>query len=243
MPNNYFQFKQFTIHQDRCAMKVCTDACLFGGWIGGRVDSWEMTDDRREERRVLDIGAGTGLLSLMLAQKVNAFIDAIEINADAALQAAENFNASPWSERLAIHHQPIQEWAETNYDLIISNPPFFEQDLKSPNTERNLALHDTGLTLEILWLQVVKCLHSAGQFAILLPAHRLADCISLATKHEFYLWEEVQVHQTEKHSPFRVMLWFGRNEIETKRSSMVIKENGVYTDRFCELLKDYYLRL
>ena len=133
-----------------------------------------MTDDRREERRVLDIGAGTGLLSLMLAQKVNAFIDAIEINADAALQAKENFNASPWSERLAVHHQPIQTWTETNYDLIISNPPFFEQDLKSPNTERNLALHDTGLTLEILWQQVVRCLHTTGQFAILLPAHRLS---------------------------------------------------------------------
>lgn len=199
------------------------------------VDSWE--------KRVLDIGAGTGLLSLMLAQKSSAVIDAIEINTDAALQAAENFNTSPWSERLAVHHQPIQTWMETNYDLIISNPPFFEQDLKSPNTERNLALHDTGLTLEMLWLQVVRCLHTTGQFAILLPAHRLADCISLATKHAFYLWEEVLVHQTEKHSPFRVMLWFGRTANETKQSSMVIKENGEYTERFRELLKDYYLRL
>src|SRR3954469_11797521 len=126
MANNYFSFKQFIIHQDKCAMKVCTDACLFGAYVA---DRFQITNSKFH---VLDIGAGTGLLSLMLAQKNSTVqIDAVEIDKAASEQAKENFKHSLWRDRLHIHHQPIQEFGMNTYNLIISNPPFYENDLKS----------------------------------------------------------------------------------------------------------------
>ena len=241
MPNSYFQFKQFTIHQDRCAMKVCTDACLFGAWVGRKVSSWQMTFDRKNYSRALDIGTGTGLLSLMLAQKNDCWIDAIDINHSAAQQAEENIQDSKWKDQITVHTINILEWKSEPYDLIISNPPFYENDLKSPDTDRNLALHDSGLTLVTLFEQVARLLQPHGRFALLLPAHRRTEAMDLAKQYDWIATETLEVCQTEKHTPFRAMFWFEKGIAASEAKRMQIKENGVYTEGFVDLLRDYYL--
>ncbi|MDP4263910.1 MAG: methyltransferase, partial [Bacteroidota bacterium] len=137
MANNYFQFKQFIIHQDRCAMKVTTDACLFGAWAAKRIRN---SGDRT--LNMLDIGTGTGLLSLMIAQQCDALIDAIEIDKVAAGQAEENVTSSPWKEKIRITQGDIKYFAKSSssrYDIVICNPPFYENELVSPSHEKNIA--------------------------------------------------------------------------------------------------------
>lgn len=216
-------------------MKVCTDACLFGAWVAGKQVS--------TAARLLDIGTGTGLLSLMIAQKLPGQIDAIEIDADAANQAIENIQQSPWHNRISVSNVSLDEWKGTGYNLIFTNPPFYEQDLKSNNQKRNLALHDTGLTLAALWQSVSDNLVADGQFAVLLPFHRLDDCLQVAGLHGFHLREQVTVQQTEMHAPFRVMLLFKRENNVSVQKSILIKKEGAYSIEFIALLKDYYLHL
>lgn len=239
MANSYFQFKQFTVQQDKCAMKVCTDACLFGAAVA---DRFQRSGGRIH---VLDVGAGTGLLSLMLAQKnPKAVIDAVEIDKDAAEQARDNYKASPWKDQLNIHHQPIQEFGINTYDLIVSNPPFYENDLKSESNKRNLALHSAALGLDDLLDVMQKHLSAQGKFAVLLPYHRAANFINHALLKDFHLEEEIAVKQTPRHPYFRSILFFGRNRVTVKHSDIVINnEKGNYSDEFTALLKDYYLNL
>jgi tRNA1Val (adenine37-N6)-methyltransferase len=239
MSNSYFQFKQFTVQQDKTAMKVCTDACLFGAYVA---DRFARTATRFN---VLDIGTGTGLLSLMVAQKnAVARIDAVEIDKGAAEQARENFKLSPWKDRLHIHHQPIQAFGINTYDLIISNPPFYENDLKSENTKRNIALHSEALGLDDLQDIIKKHLAPQGKFAVLLPYHRSANFINHAQLKDFFLQEEISVKQTSKHPYFRSILLFGRSKVAVKHSDLCIKEkNEDYSVEFIDLLRDYYLKL
>jgi tRNA1Val (adenine37-N6)-methyltransferase len=239
MPNHFFKFKQFTIFQDKCAMKVCTDACLFGGWLA---DNAELGS----AKQVLDIGAGTGLLSLMLAQKLQeAKIDAVEIDLHAAEQAKENFEGSDWAARLNLVNMPVQKLnPEIKYELIISNPPFFENDLKSSDHKRNMALHSTVLGLDELFDFVNNNIDDNGFFAVLIPYHRTQQCLQLANQRGFYLAESVQVRQTPKHDFFRSMLLFGKQPSEAVENLIVIKDaNNAYTEEFVRLLKDYYLHL
>ena len=239
MPNNYFKFKQFTAHQDKCAMKVCTDACLFGAWIANRL--------LFTANRGLDIGCGTGLLSLMLAQKLNDVnIDAVEIDEAAAQQANENFEASPWKDRLHIQNISIQQFVETvtyKYDVIISNPPFYESDLKSDDAKRNLALHSSELKLEELISIADKLLNDGGNFFILMPYYRTNEFERLI-KGKFCTKEKVYVKQTERHNYFRSMFCLSRQTYSTTQSEMIImNKDGGYTNEFAALLRDYYLYL
>ena len=236
MANNYFQFKQFLIHQRYCAMKVTTDACLFGAWVAERVGDC---------KRVLDIGAGTGLLTLMVAQKTNdAQIDAVEIDSEAAKEAATNFKASPWNERVDLIRENIIKYKVGDlYDFIITNPPFFNNDLKSDSNKRNLAMHSEALSLDELLVSIERLLKAGGLFAILLPTHRSVEFEGKALLAGFYLREKVLVKQTPKHPPFRSMLLFGHEQVIVTESELVIKENDSYTADFIALLKDYYLYL
>jgi len=241
MGNSYFKFKQFTVEQDKCAMKVCTDACLFGAMAAAVGVDLPVA-------RVLDIGTGTGLLPLMYAQKnSNAIIDAVEIDEPAAQQAIENFAASPWGERLTVHHGSIQQFASSvneRFDLIISNPPFFENDLRSDDAKRNLALHSSELGLEELLNCIDTLLDGDGVFGVLLPYHRSAYFKSLAIDKGFCLWRDISVRQTPKHNYFRSILFFSRQPVEVVTESIVIKEaDNNYSVRFVELLRDYYLYL
>ena len=159
--NPWFQFKQFRIEQGHSGMKVTTHACVFGALV-----------PVAGAQRVLDIGAGTGLLSLMLAQRCDALIDAVELDAGACLDAARNFAASPWSERLNLHVLPVQQYRPTagqRYDCIVSNPPFFADSWRADDGARNLARHDDALTLAELLRLAASWLQPTGMLWLLLP--------------------------------------------------------------------------
>ncbi len=235
MRNTYFKFQQFIVHQDNCAMKVCTDACLFGAWVAGM--HWSKLE------RVLDIGTGTGLLSLMFAQKNQGIIDAVEIDRQAYVQAADNFAASSWNNRLQLFHSSIQDFAGKNYDLVIVNPPFFDNDLKSNDEARNIALHSEQLKLEELLSIAVDKLNTDGKMAILLPAHRSQEAEKLFYSFHLYIHQQLVVKQTEKHSSFRFFyLLSKKQDSDPVVTEMAIKNHNRYTESFREWLKDYYLQ-
>lgn len=237
MPNKNFQFKQFLIQQDKSAMKVTTDACLFGAVAANEI--------KNSYQSILDIGSGTGLLSLMIAQKNNAFIDAVEIDKAAFEQTAENFEQSPWKERLAIFNENILEFAPAKkYGCIISNPPFYEKYLKSPDDKINAARHDDTLTLDELIKIVDTNLSADGIFAVLLPFSRNTKCLEIADKHSLYCFKNILIKQTPAHNYFRSILFFCRDKKEIIQYEVIIKdEKGNYTERFIEQMKDYYLYL
>ncbi len=251
MPNNYFRFKQFTVLQEQSAMKVCTDASLFGAWIARK--------HHVHGSNILDIGSGTGLLSLMLAQKSAAHIDAIDIDESASAETRKNFNASAWQSRLNIIQAAIQDYRPgKRYDFIISNPPFFRGDLLSPDQKRNVALHSASLSMDELFAAVNELIEANGHFALLVSARREEDVEQTASKHEFGIMEKVYVRQTPKHAPFRIMYLFycGRRSVnaehkrysgEPKVNEIVIRISSgkmeVYSPEFTALLKDYYLYL
>ena len=221
-------------------MKVCTDACLFGAYIAGSIEEGKLTSTN-----ILDIGTGTGLLSLMLAQKTTAIIDAAEIDKAAYYQARENFEESPWKERLNIFHADIVQFEPAKkYDCIISNPPFFEKDLKSDDSKKNAAKHDSALTLQQLLEVVIKYLEKDGVFAVLLPYHRINYFTEEAEKVGLHLSKKVLVKQTPLHAWFRGMLFFSRHQtIPTKEEISIRDKMGDYTNKFIDLLEDYYLYL
>jgi tRNA1Val (adenine37-N6)-methyltransferase len=220
-------------------MKVCTDSCLFGAWIA------EQSKEKANER-VLDIGGGTGLLSLMYAQKSDSKIDAIEIDIDTATQAKENINASPWKNKINVINQSLLNFRPAHlYDFIFSNPPFFEDDLMSANEQKNTAKHNTSLTLKDLISFISKHLKSDGAGALLIPYHRLEHLKVLLINCDFHINHLTIVKQTDNHSYFRTMVIFSRKQYnEYVSKEIVIKDsNGNYTADFIELLKEYYLKL
>ena len=238
MPNNYFQFKQFTVHQEHCAMKITTDSCLFGAWAA-------VICQQLSVNSILDIGTGTGLLSLMLAQKSNAAIQSVEIDEQAAMQAQQNFQQSSWKERLTLHHIAVQYFTkktQQQFDFIITNPPFYENDLKTDNAQKNAAHHSTLLNLDELIDCIKNLLTSNGFFTILLPYSR-TDYFLQSAK-DFHLVERVIVKQPANHNYFRSMLLFSKQTCKTVEKGIIIKQNEKeYSTEFIQLLKDYYLYL
>lgn len=238
MANDYFRFKQFTVEQANTAMKVCTDACLFGAWISSFVN--------KDAGRLLDIGAGTGLLSLMLAQKTSCKIDAVELDDGAASDAVKNFECSPWSERLHVIRGSIQSYQNVApYDVIISNPPFFNNDLESPDKKRNLALHNTSLSLRELFCYVEQNLNSEGIFGLLVAARRDQEVLALANEMKLIVETRVGVKQTPAHAIFRYMYVLSKGPgSNVEEGEITIKDSqGNYTGHFTSLLKEYYLQL
>lgn len=219
-------------------MKVCTDSCVFGAYIAGKIE-----DKAIDAKRILDIGSGTGLLSMMLAQKSTADIDAIEIEENAFLQTKENFMGSKWKERLNTFHCDIKTWQDfSKYDFIISNPPFFENDLKPENKNKMMAQHDHALDLKEVIAAIAKRLLPSGKFALLLPFARVEYIKNLAEKNRFYPEEILVLKHSDLHPPFRGILLFTQTKKPTTTKELVIRnENGAYTDAFNLLMKDYYL--
>jgi len=236
MSNTYFQFKQFIIHQEKCSMKVTTDASLFGAWVASL---------KINAAHVLDIGAGTGLLSLMVAQKNDATIEAIEIDSSCHEQLNENISHSPWKNRCNAVLQDIREYeSDKRFDLILSNPPFFEGQLTSPTQGVNLARHEEGLSFTSLFTQAKRLMHKEGYFFVLIPSNRKDETIKLAKDVDLFPHYCVAVKQSPIHDPFRYMIGFSVGIADSKKEVIVIKNaQNEYSTRFIELLKDYYLFL
>jgi tRNA1Val (adenine37-N6)-methyltransferase len=241
MPNfnqNSFNFKEFSVNQELCAMKVGTDGVLLGSWI-----------DCKNARRILDIGTGTGLLALMIAQKCReAMIDAMDIDDKSYQQAKENFMISPWNNRLRVFHTSIQEFAKQSmeqYDLIITNPPFFVNSQKSLQEERNRARHfDQTLTMHELIESVDLLLSKDGKFCLILPVKEGEVFIRYCEEMGFSINEIVRVKTKENKNVKRLLLAFSRQKKEIKSSSMLIHNmDGGYTDAYIKLTEPFYTHL
>ena len=244
LANSYFKFKQFTVHQQLCAMKVSTDSCIFGA-LAAQALATRALYKNSSMQAYLDIGAGTGFLSLMLAQKTTAAIEAVEIDADAYLQTIQNFKDSPFNKKLTIFNKNIILFdTGKKYDAIICNPPFYEQDLRSDNAGKNAAKHDTTLTLKQLLQAIDRLLKPDGMFAILLPVKRVDYFISEALEFNLFVKEKIIVKHSLLHPEFRGILFFTQDEVTVTSKELIIKkEDGSYTTDFIDLLKDYYLHL
>ena len=197
-------FKQFVVHDDACGMKVGTDALLLGSWAGACMES-----SGESISEVLDIGTGSGIIALMVAQRFPAAtVHAVELEPDAAQQALENVERSPFRDRITVHHRAFQGW-EGSVDLAVCNPPFFHGHPKSQDRKRNLARHDDTLPLSALFNSVKACLSEHGEFAMVFPEDRAEELRSVAQSSGFHLWAKVTLQATEAHDVIR-SLWSWR---------------------------------
>ncbi len=238
MPNNHFQFKQFTVHQEHCAMKVGTDGVLLGAW----------SPIKESDQRILDVGTGTGLIALMLAQRSNAAIEAIDIEPGAVKQAAINFELSPWAKRISLSHKSLQDFApacEKSYDFIVSNPPYFTNSLKAPEQSRSIARHNDTLPLEDFFLCADKILNKTGRICLILPVSETFQCVKLAENTGFTCSIFTEVIPKPESNPKRVLLEFSRESSPMKKNTLTIEsaQRHVYSEEFTELVKAFYLNL
>lgn len=234
MPNPYFAFKKFTVYHNLCAMKVGTDGVLLGAWAD--IDS---------AKNILDIGTGSGLIALMMAQRSEAFITGIDIDKDAVTQAKINFEASPWSNRMqAIQEDLCQFSPQQSFDCIVSNPPFFVNSLKCADTQRNTARHNDTLTLSQLLEKVSQLLLPNGKFSIILPFEQNDTLMKTAEEQGLYPTRHTQVITRPGLPPKRSLLEFRKQPMPYDTQELVIElERHVYSKEYITLTKDFYLKI
>jgi tRNA1Val (adenine37-N6)-methyltransferase len=238
MPHNsYFQFKQFRIIQERSAMKVGMDGVLLGAWA-----------DVSGTKRILDVGTGTGLIALMMAQKNHsAQIDAIEIDPDAFQEAQFNVGQSPWPDRVALKCMSFQEFArrsQNKYDLILSNPPYFAGGMKARDASRAKARHADALPLPDLISGAVDVLAETGKIALVLPSDSLQELVKLAETHKLSLSRLCRVRPNPDKPNFRILAEIGQRECNLTEEELVIEfeKHHHYTPEYRELTKEFYLK-
>ena len=235
MPNPYFAFKQFTVRHDRCAMKVGTDGVLLGAWT-----------DLSHSRRILDIGTGTGLIALMLAQRcMDARITAIDLDSAAVEQAQENIQASPWKDRIEALQQDICTYPPNGtFDTIVSNPPYFIDSLKCPDGQRSTARHTDTLDADRLIGKVSELLTSDGRFSIILPAEQTEDLIRVAGEKGLHPSRQTWVITRPGLSPKRILMEFRKTPVTLQPDELVIElERHVYSEEYIALTQEFYLKM
>ncbi len=234
-----FQFKQFNINQERCAMKIGTDAVLLGAWCPINNNPFS----------ILDIGAGTGILSLMLAQRSNAQqIDAVEIDENAYEQCVENFEASHWGDRLFCYHASLNDFInepEDQYDIIISNPPFYSEDYKTDNSQRDLARFQDALPFEELVKATTLLLSENGIFAVIIPFKEENRLLNLCAQAELFPIKMTRVKGTPTGPIIRSLIAFKRYELPVLSANELAIESSrhVYTEAYTKLTRDFYLKM
>tara|TARA_B100000809_G_scaffold3027_1_gene3368 strand:+ start:7427 stop:8128 length:702 start_codon:yes stop_codon:yes gene_type:complete len=229
-----FNFKQFSIQQNNTAMKVGTDGVLLGAWTTIR------------EGNILDIGTGTGLIAIMLAQRSKtALVDAIEVEEEAYNQTKENIAACHWKNRISAHHLPIQNYqATTKYNLIISNPPFFLASTKAPNEERNTARHTDSLSFDDLITSVIRLLNSKGIFTLILPIKEAELFINIATTQHLFLNKKCVIKPNPTKPAKRVLMEFSfsKTDIISEELTIETATRHQYTKEYISLTQDFYLK-
>lgn len=232
MSNTYFEFKQFVVKHDRCAMKVGTDGVLLGAWA-----------DVVQARRVLDIGTGTGLIALMAAQRsLEAQIDAIDIDDGAVEQAVGNVSESPWKDRIRVWKEDVRTMrSNEEYDAIVSNPPFFTESVYCPDEKRNAARHADGLGFNELLDAVARLLAANGTFSVVLPSNACDAFVSQAALSHLYIHRFTWVHTKATATPKRVLVEFGRDIRVWMEDRLVIMDGGTYSAEYRNLTQDFYL--
>lgn len=237
MSNSYFQFKKFRVNHDQCAMKVGTDGVLLGVWT-----------DVSNVKKILDIGTGSGLIAMILAQRTDEtiFIDAIDVDQDAVNQSVKNVSCSDF-DNINITQRSIQEYthlSQVEYDLIVSNPPFFINSLHSPDKQRTTARHTDSLTMEELVICSKKLLADNGKLSVIYPFENKVELVTLAEKHNLCVSRTTNVYPTPTSKPKRVLLELSMNNVETKENDLIIElERHTYSKEFSDLAKDFYLKL
>ena len=234
MANNYFQFKKFTIVQDGCAMKVGTDGCLLGGWF-----------DCSQSRNILDVGSGSGLIAIMAAQRCGASVTGIEIDCDAAKQAIENVNNSPWSDRIEIVNQDLLLYStEKRFDTIVSNPPYFANSLKCGNDARTMARHNDSLSCNDFFKKCKDLSAENVRISIIIPSDLRENWQQAAEENGFYPSRITHIKTTPNKTAKRVLIEFSSEKKECKESTLILEiSRGNYSDEAKEILKDFYLKI
>ncbi len=237
MGSQEFAFKQFKINQDQCAMKIGTDSVLLGA----------MVSVNPIVKKILDIGTGTGILALMIAQKCDADIDAIEIDAQAINQSKSNFIASPWKERLNLYPKSLQNYIPEQaliYDSIVSNPPYFrsKKNVLIEDLSRSTARHDQDLPFEDLQEHVLRLLKPEGEFWVILPQQEALEFIKMGSTRGLFLQKEIWVQPKKSKGVNRLILCFGKRKALSEKSNFIIyEEDGTATEAYVRLTYDYYL--
>ena len=233
-----FQFKEFSIEQDRCAMKIGTDGILIGAWTS-----------IQDQYSILDIGAGTGILALMLAQRSDAEqIDALEIDEDAYEQCVENFENSPWADRLFSYHAALDEFVEEmkdeKYDLIISNPPFHSTGSSEDRSSREVARFQDALPFEELVWGVASLLSENGNFSLIIPKEEEENFIRLASEQKLFPNKITDVKGTSSSKVKRSLISFSFHRSEIKKSELILEESRhEYTPEYQKMVAPFYLKL
>lgn len=236
MANSWFQFKQFKVEQGKTAMKVGTDGVLLGAWASVG-----------DAKNILDVGTGTGLIALMLAQRnQNAEITAIDIDRNAVEQAAENAEQSPWSGRISIFESDYNHFRvgeSSLFDLIVSNPPYFKQSLKSPTKSRSIARHDHMLSHDDLIGHSIRLLKDGGRLCVILPYVEGSVFIALAASKGLFCTKKTNVFATPNAEVKRLLLEFSKIQVKMQEDSLVIEEGGrhAYSKEYLALTRDFYL--
>lgn len=237
MPNPYFKFKQFTVFHDKCAMKVGTDGVLLGAWAA-----------MENAVRILDVGTGSGLIALMAAQRnPGARIVAIDIDHDAVDQASENIRNSPFASRIAVEEKSLEDFVSHGgklFDSIVCNPPFFENSLKSPVSQRSVARHDETLTLENLLSCAKKLISPIGRISLVLPADRWGKVDPVCARLSLHVVRKTWVRPLAGRPPKRILFEMSPRWQTTEENDMAIEiSRHCYTPEYVELTHDFYIRM
>lgn len=236
MSNPYFSFKKFTVFHDKCAMKVGVDGVTLGAWCNVGC-----------AKKILDVGTGSGLIAMMLAQRCDATITAIDVEEYCILQTKENVEKSPWKNQISVLYCSLQDFTKQSnekFDLIVCNPPFFIDSLHSPSKERTTARHNNSLTHIDLIENSMQLLAENGRMCVILPVVEGNQLIEIAENNGLFCQRKVSVHPNQEKPAKRLLLEFGRFKCDLEESSLTIEqERHVYTSQYKELVKDFYLKL